>query len=71
MGVDKIGVKRGNFTVCNEEFESHDSITCEYSGHPTIEHVQIDTTAPIKLNTCAPAENYESKMKRIKIEMEI
>ena len=39
MGVDKRGVLRGKCTECEcEEFESVNSIVCEYCGHPLVKH---------------------------------
>ena len=39
MGVDKRGVLRGKCTECEcEEFESVNSIVCEYCGHPPVKH---------------------------------
>lgn len=39
MGINKRGVPRGKCTECEcEEFESVNSIACEYCGHPPIKH---------------------------------
>ena len=39
MGVDKRGVLRGKCSECEcEEFESVNSIVCEYCGHPPVKH---------------------------------
>ena len=39
MGIDKRGVLRGKCTECEcEEFESVNSIVCEYCGHPPVKH---------------------------------
>ena len=39
MGIDKQGVLRGKWTECEcEEFESVNSIVCEYCGHPPVKH---------------------------------
>ena len=39
MGIDKRGVLRGTWTECEcEEFESVNSIVCEYCGHPPVKH---------------------------------
>lgn len=39
MGIDKRGVPRGKCSECEcEEFESVNSIVCEYCGHPPVKH---------------------------------
>ena len=39
MGVDKRGILRGKCTECEcDEFESVNSIVCEYCGHPPVKH---------------------------------
>ena len=39
MGTDKRGVLRGKCSECEcEEFESVNSIFCEYCGHPPVKH---------------------------------
>lgn len=65
MGVDKRGINRGHCTTCDcGEFESHGSITCEYCGHPPMQHAQIDT--PTEKSTSNSAENFEPEVKRMK-----
>ena len=39
MGIDKRGVPRGKCSECEcEEFESVNSIVCEYCGHSPVKH---------------------------------
>ena len=39
MGINKRGVPRGKCSECEcEEFESVNSIVCEYCGHPPVKH---------------------------------
>ena len=48
MGVDKRGILRGKCTECEcEEFESVNSIVCEYCGHPPVKHAtQSEVLSP-------------------------
>lgn len=42
MGIDKRGVLRGKCTECEcDEFESVNSIVCEYCGHPPVKHENL------------------------------
>lgn len=60
MGIDKRGVPRGKCTECEcEEFESVNSIACEYCGHPPVKHEnqREDLSPPAKKRLVSVSNN--------------
>lgn len=70
MGIDKRGICRGHCTTCDcEEFESNGSITCEYCGHPPMQHVQVDT--PTEISASSSTESLEPEVKKRRGDQEV
>ena len=60
MGIDKRGVPRRKCTECEcEEFESVNSIACEYCGHPPVKHEnqREDLSPPAKKRLVSVSNN--------------